>query len=334
MNSKTVAVILLALAASLLLQASASPAGAAEEKKQRILVWRIIAGSGVTDKDINSLTGWLASEVENASSKSVISESDIEAILKGEEKKIQCAGNEDVCVAELGSALGVPEVITGDLGRVGDIWILNLRRLDAKKVVVLKRVSRKAKGEITAMVEAISGAVRDLFFDKDAEKKDGTAVIKQNDPEPKKKETTEEEELKKIFGGKEGDSAGLITKESKVKEEKEQSPYSIAGFTSLFVGVGVAAFGGLSMWMMNEKAQSYYDDGDKSDKSAHSTWKYLTIGGYATGGAMIITGIILLAADPGVKPKEAPKEQNENSSVSFGAAPADGALMLLIYGKF
>lgn len=327
---------MLAFAAFLILLASASTAGAAEEKKQRILVWRIIAGSGVTEKDINSLTGWLASEVENASSKSVISESDIEAILKGEEKKIQCTGNEDVCVAELGSALGVPEVITGDLGRVGDIWILNLRRLDAKKVVVIKRVSRKTKGDITAMVEAISGAVKDLFLDKEAEKKEkeGTAVTKENDPAAKKKETSEEEELKKIFGNKDGDASVLITKDTKPQDEKEQSLYSIAGFTTLFVGVGVAAFGGLSMWMMNEKAQSYYDSGNAGDKNAHATWKYLTIGSYATGGAMIITGIILLIADPGVKRKDAPKEQKEDEFISFGAAPVDGALMFLINGRF
>ena len=27
-------------------------------------------------------------------------------------------------------ALGVPEVVSGDLGRVGEVWILNLRRID------------------------------------------------------------------------------------------------------------------------------------------------------------------------------------------------------------
>ena len=137
----------------------------AEETRPGIVVWRIEDKSGVSVMDIESLSGYLDAEVEKYSGMQVVSQADIETVLRGEETRQKC-GSEDStsCMAEIGAALGVPEAVSGDLGRVGDIWILNLRRVNIRAMGVIKRVSRQAKGEtITAMVEALSGAVEELF---------------------------------------------------------------------------------------------------------------------------------------------------------------------------
>lgn len=138
--------------------------GAEEERPDAgILVWRIEAKTGVTEKDIDSLSGLLTAKVEKRSGRKVISESEVQTVVMGEQKKIQCGVNDTSCMAEIGGALGVPEVISGDLGRVGDVWILNLRRIDVRKVKVLSRVSRQSKGDITTMVDALSDCVSELF---------------------------------------------------------------------------------------------------------------------------------------------------------------------------
>ena len=137
----------------------------AEEDRPGIVVWRIEANSGVNVKDIESLSGYLDAEVEKYSGMQVVSQADIETVLRGEETRQKCGvKGSTTCMAEIGAALGVPEAVSGDLGRVGDIWILNLRRVNIRAMGVIKRVSRQAKGKtITVMVEALSGAVEELF---------------------------------------------------------------------------------------------------------------------------------------------------------------------------
>lgn len=138
-------------------------AHADDGKKDGIIVWRLQAKEGVTEKNIDSLSGYLTSEVARHSGRSVVSEADVQTVLRGEEKKQKCGVDENVCLAEIGGALGVPEAVAGDLGRVGDIWILNLRRINVREVKVLKRSSRQARGSITSVVEALSEAVMELF---------------------------------------------------------------------------------------------------------------------------------------------------------------------------
>ncbi len=143
----------------------------AQQKTEGIVVWRIEAKSGVSQEDVESLSGYLDAEVQRLSGMRVLSQADIETVLRVEETRQKCDTTNAACMAEIGAALGVPEAVSGDLGRVGDVWILNLRRVNLREVGVLKRASRQAKGStITAMVDALPGAVAELF-DKKPEKK-------------------------------------------------------------------------------------------------------------------------------------------------------------------
>ncbi len=136
----------------------------AREQTPNIIVWRIEAKSGVSSKDVESLSGYLDAEVQRISEMYVVSQSDIETVLRGEEILQKCGKANVNCMAEVGAALGALEAISGDLGRVGGVWILNLRRVNLREVKVLYRTSRQAKGDsITAMVDALPGAVKELF---------------------------------------------------------------------------------------------------------------------------------------------------------------------------
>lgn len=140
-----------------------TPAHAAEPSRG-IIVWQLEAKSGVSAKNIDSISGIIASEVEKNSSQKVLSETDIRTILKGEETRQRCTGDNDTsCVAEIGAAMGVPEAVSGDLGRLGNIWVLNLRRINVRKAEIIKRVTRQSEGTIEELVKSIHGAVAELF---------------------------------------------------------------------------------------------------------------------------------------------------------------------------
>ncbi len=139
------------------------------ESRPGIMVWRLEAKTGVSEKDIDSLSSYLMAEVEKYSGRQVVSYQDTELVLRTEEKRQQVGMEcDDKCLAEIGHAYGVPEAIAGDLGRVGDVWILNIRRVKLRGVGVLKRASRQVKGKtIGAMVDTLPGAVAELFGKKD-----------------------------------------------------------------------------------------------------------------------------------------------------------------------
>ena len=143
-----------------------------EIAKDSIVVWHLAAQAGVSDEQTISISGLLTTEVEDISGRRVISEEDIQTILKGEEVKQNCGNQDTSCIAEIGSALGANEAISGDLGRVGKLWILNLRRINVREAKVMKRVSRKVKGSLERLIGALPSAVRELLGEKKKTKKE------------------------------------------------------------------------------------------------------------------------------------------------------------------
>ena len=184
----------------------------ADSGENGIVVWRIEAKTGVALEDVESLSGYLDAEVEKVSGMEVVSQADIETVLRGEETRQRCGASDTSCMAEIGNALGVPEAVSGDLGRVGDVWILNLRRVNLKDVGVLKRVSRQTKGQsLTSMVEALSGAVAELF-------------------------------------GKEYTPTATVSKTS----GEESKALEISGYSLLGGGAAMLIVGGVATWQMDE----------------------------------------------------------------------------------
>ena len=128
-----------------------------------IMVWKLEGGKGVDDKTVTTISNFITGQVAKYSEQKIISEADIYTIIKGEQTKQRCGVEDTSCIAEIGAALGVPEAVSGDLGRMGDYWILNIKRINIRKAVVIKRVSRSILGDTNALIEALPGAVAELF---------------------------------------------------------------------------------------------------------------------------------------------------------------------------
>jgi hypothetical protein len=51
------------------------------------------------------------------------------------------------CLTDVADALGAPQLISGQLGRLGETWLLTLTRIDRNTMEPLARVSRESKGD-------------------------------------------------------------------------------------------------------------------------------------------------------------------------------------------
>lgn|GEM_PF-2588798 len=128
-----------------------------------IVVWKLQANKGVEDSDVNLISNYIANQVATLSGRQVISEADIRTILKGEETRQNCGAESTSCIVEISNALGVPEAVSGDIGKIGSFWMLNLRRISVQKAEVIARSSRNIEGSIDKMIRALPGAVAELF---------------------------------------------------------------------------------------------------------------------------------------------------------------------------
>jgi len=100
----------------------------------------------------------------------VLGKSDISSMLGFEQQKQMLGCSEEAsCLAEVGGALGVDYIVSGNLGQVGSLYLINLKLLDATKAKVIKRVSETVeakeekllmgvKSSVTRLMEAIEAA--------------------------------------------------------------------------------------------------------------------------------------------------------------------------------
>jgi hypothetical protein len=104
----------------------------------------------------------MATELSLSTGCHVITENDITSMIDYEAQKQQCGVSSDSCMVELGSALGVDFMVTGTLGKIGDVYTLNARLIDIERMQVVARVDETARNEGFVRV-ASRNAARGLF---------------------------------------------------------------------------------------------------------------------------------------------------------------------------
>ena len=317
------------------------------------MVWQLEAKTGVSDNDITSISGLLTSKVENYSGRKVVSEADIQTILKGEEQKQRCGVDGTSCIAEIGAALGVPEAVSGDVGRVGTIWVLNLRRINIRTSEVIGRTTRQMDGDIDDMMLVIPGAVAEIFG-KPQPKLPGILSVS-SDPEGAIVMSGERELGRTSFKirldpGKYTLSIRLedhlqVDRKVTIQSGKKtpatvtliaipMNPYKLYGHVTFWSGLGIAALGGVFTGLSSAKMgehDSKLNEGDgEGAKSARDTSKVyggVAIAGYTLGGALMITGTVLWILSPG---DEAWAREN---LLSVGPTD-DGGMMISLAGRW
>jgi hypothetical protein len=74
--------------------------------------------------------------------------------------------DETSCFSDVADALDAPQLVTGQLGRVGATWVLTLSRSERTTMKVLARVSRETQGETPEkLLREVDSIVDELFAD-------------------------------------------------------------------------------------------------------------------------------------------------------------------------
>ncbi len=324
-----------------------TPVMAETKNRSGIVVWKLVANQGVMNEDVNLISNYVANQVDKYSGSKVISESDIHTILMGEEKRQECGVEDTSCLVEIGAALGVPEAVSGDIGRLGAIWMLNLRRINVRTAEVVSRSSRQVTGDIDSLVVAIPFAVAELFGVKLSDQP-GSLVVSVT-PNGSKvvidgKTVGETPLTHPLLEGNytvEVSRSGYFSEkrliELKPGERTEIqtalkpvpfNPYRTAAYATFFSGVGLVAFGGIATWQAKEAGDNYNFTGKASDERKSHSWTGAAIAGYSLGAAAMITGVTLWVLDPG------DSESTKKQTVSVVPGPDGRGMAVTLSGRW
>jgi TolB-like protein len=184
------------------LTTSPKPAG-----KLNLAVLTMKSTSGVSAGETEVITDRLRGELFNTGKVNVMERDQMQEVLKEQGFQQSGACSNEQCMVEMGQLLGVAQLVTGSLGKVGSMFLVNFRVIDVKTAKIVKVVSRDIKGDLEEVVSQLPGIALELVSDvaappieqvKPIEKKEVQKPIEQvkaDTPkvEEKKEEPKEEE---------------------------------------------------------------------------------------------------------------------------------------------
>ena len=122
-----------------------------------------IQSARLDPEDCVAITNYMTTELYEVPGYRVISWSDVSQMLE-HQAGMQIFGCEDEqCFAEIGGALGVDYIVSGDIGALGDRFIMTIRQIDIVRAETVSRVSRRVTGNIGLLIDELPAMVRELF---------------------------------------------------------------------------------------------------------------------------------------------------------------------------
>ena len=236
------------------------PTAAQAAPALRIACVELTLESGVSEGTRDLLYERLLAQVEAAGPHEVLGKTDIDTMLGLEEErqKLGCLDKAS-CIAEIGGALGVQQIISGNIGRIGESLLLNLKRIDVRRAKAVSRVSRRFKGGSEEQIlDALPDIVKELFGTSaeitDHESEPAPAAEPDPAPAPERQGTTEPTATPVLVAG------------PGTPDDGKPSLVSRASFWGwLAVGVGVAAVlagagaGGYALKQQNDLESKRYN---------------------------------------------------------------------------
>ncbi len=119
--------------------------------------------SGVSQEKADVLADILAEEISRLGNIRVITKSDIQSMLNLEKQKRLAGCTDTECFSEVAGALGMPWMVTGNVSRLGNSYILNLKLMDVRKAIVVRRTTHRIRGSEDDLLDELPEATEELF---------------------------------------------------------------------------------------------------------------------------------------------------------------------------
>lgn len=142
-------------------------AGAPVAKALRVAVQEVVVGTDVDARVGQAISTALLDEVRKRRGISAIGMLEIRDMLSFEAQRqlMGCEASSE-CLAEIGGALGVDEIVTGTVTRVGESRVMTVTRMDIQRARVVSTFNQRlAAGDGEELFAAIGPAVARLYGD-------------------------------------------------------------------------------------------------------------------------------------------------------------------------
>lgn len=121
--------------------------------RNSVAVMTLKNAAGVSPEDAELLSDRLRIELFNTGMFSVMERSQMQEILKEQGFQASGACTDEGCMVEMGQLLGVSQLIGGSIGRLGKMYLVNLRCIDIKTAQIVSVVSEDIPGSIEKVVK-------------------------------------------------------------------------------------------------------------------------------------------------------------------------------------
>ncbi len=128
-----------------------------------VAVLEFTSRGNITQAQKDSLNEIVATEIMKFAGYRVISKADIASILDEQATQQMLVCKKDRCLAEIGGALGVEQLLTGKVSAFGSSFLMSLRLLDVRKIEVIDSLSLRIKGDTGDLLAEVPNSVRELF---------------------------------------------------------------------------------------------------------------------------------------------------------------------------
>ena len=215
--------------------AAPAPVQNAVPKKTNVAVINLKSSSGVATGEAELISDRLRGELFNTGKINVMERDQMQEILKEQGFQQSGACSNEACMVEIGQLLGVEQLVSGSLGKVGSMFLVNLRIIDVKTAKIIKVVSEDVKGDIEDVVSRLPGIAAKLVSDaatlpapivieekrKGDKKADEKKVDENKKEEPKEQGKVEQpkEEEKKVE---------IETSDEKIEKNKNRAGVRVA----------------------------------------------------------------------------------------------------------
>ncbi len=139
------------------------------------------------------VTNYLTTELQRIPGYRILAWDDVTSMLE-HQAGTQALGacDDDECLAEIGGALGVDYILAGDIGSIGDRYLMNLKLININRAATERRASTLVEGNIGLLMDRLPAMVGEILEIETAESHPEVKAVE----EPM--ELSEEPDVKKV----------------------------------------------------------------------------------------------------------------------------------------
>jgi len=195
--------------------------------KMNIAALNLKNSAGVAAGESELISDRLRGDLFNTGRVNVMERDQMQEVLKEQGFQASGACTDEACLVQMGQLLGVQALVTGSIGKVGSMFMVNVRMIDVKTAKIVKVVSVDVRGEIEDVVGKLKDIAEQLVSAAPEAKKPARTLNE------KKEEPGITEKIGAVAGKIKDAAVSVVgsspeekkaAAETKVEEEKQNKP--------------------------------------------------------------------------------------------------------------